>query len=157
MPPLEQGKTPPALHFAQVNEKDGFFLTGRNADSIERATELLDDLLPRLIQVENLHEHGEPQKERHRALGEAQEDERDGPQVAQAHVVDVEARSPEHGGQDEHDRGLDDPSLQELAEPGDEEARERGDDVAAGSRSCHVGLLVLDRWGRAVVRGRDAR
>jgi len=27
--PLEQGKTPPALHFAQVNEKDGFFLVGR--------------------------------------------------------------------------------------------------------------------------------
>ena len=30
--PLEQGKTPPALHFAQINEKDGFFLTGRSAD-----------------------------------------------------------------------------------------------------------------------------
>jgi NitT/TauT family transport system substrate-binding protein len=30
--PLEQGKIPPALHFAQVNEKDGFFLTGRGAD-----------------------------------------------------------------------------------------------------------------------------
>jgi NitT/TauT family transport system substrate-binding protein len=30
--PLEQGKTPPALHFAQVNEKDGFFLTGRRAE-----------------------------------------------------------------------------------------------------------------------------
>jgi NitT/TauT family transport system substrate-binding protein len=30
--PLEQGKIPPALHFAQVNEKDGFFLTGRSAD-----------------------------------------------------------------------------------------------------------------------------
>jgi len=30
--PLEQGKTPPALHFAQVNEKDGFFLTGRGAE-----------------------------------------------------------------------------------------------------------------------------
>jgi NitT/TauT family transport system substrate-binding protein len=29
---LEQGKTPPAVHFAQVNEKDGFFLTGRSAD-----------------------------------------------------------------------------------------------------------------------------
>jgi NitT/TauT family transport system substrate-binding protein len=27
--PLEQGKVPPALHFAQINEKDGFFLTGR--------------------------------------------------------------------------------------------------------------------------------
>ena len=26
---LEQGKTPPALHFAQVNERDGFFLAGR--------------------------------------------------------------------------------------------------------------------------------
>lgn len=30
--PLEQGKTPPALHFAQINEKDGFFLTGRSPD-----------------------------------------------------------------------------------------------------------------------------
>lgn len=29
---LEQGKTPPALHFAQVNEKDGFFLVGREAE-----------------------------------------------------------------------------------------------------------------------------
>jgi NitT/TauT family transport system substrate-binding protein len=27
--PLEQGKPPPALHFAQINEKDGFFLVGR--------------------------------------------------------------------------------------------------------------------------------
>jgi NitT/TauT family transport system substrate-binding protein len=31
--PLEQGKVPPALHFAQINEKDGFFLTGRTADA----------------------------------------------------------------------------------------------------------------------------
>ena len=30
--PLEQGKKPPAVHFAQINEKDGFFLTGRNPD-----------------------------------------------------------------------------------------------------------------------------
>jgi NitT/TauT family transport system substrate-binding protein len=30
--PLEQGKAPPALHFAQVNEKDGFFLVGRGAE-----------------------------------------------------------------------------------------------------------------------------
>lgn len=30
--PLEQGKQPPALHFAQINEKDGFFLAGRSAD-----------------------------------------------------------------------------------------------------------------------------
>jgi NitT/TauT family transport system substrate-binding protein len=30
---LEQGKTPPALHFAQINEKDGFFLTGRSPDA----------------------------------------------------------------------------------------------------------------------------
>ena len=30
--PLEQGKQPPTVHFAQINEKDGFFLTGRNAD-----------------------------------------------------------------------------------------------------------------------------
>lgn len=30
--PLEQGKQPPAVHFAQINERDGFFLTGRSAD-----------------------------------------------------------------------------------------------------------------------------
>ena len=30
--PLEQGKAPPAVHFAQINEMDGFFLTGRAAD-----------------------------------------------------------------------------------------------------------------------------
>jgi NitT/TauT family transport system substrate-binding protein len=30
--PLEQGKTSPTLHFAQINEKDGFFLTGRSSD-----------------------------------------------------------------------------------------------------------------------------
>jgi NitT/TauT family transport system substrate-binding protein len=30
--PLEQGKEPPALHFAQINEKDGFFLAGRRPD-----------------------------------------------------------------------------------------------------------------------------
>jgi NitT/TauT family transport system substrate-binding protein len=27
--PLEQGKAPPALHFAQINEMDGFYLLGR--------------------------------------------------------------------------------------------------------------------------------
>jgi NitT/TauT family transport system substrate-binding protein len=31
--PLEQGKTPPVVHFAQINEKDGFFLTGRAPDA----------------------------------------------------------------------------------------------------------------------------
>ena len=30
--PLEQGKTPPVLHFAQINERDGFFLAGRMAE-----------------------------------------------------------------------------------------------------------------------------
>ena len=30
---LNKGETPSALHFAQVNEMDGFFLTGREADS----------------------------------------------------------------------------------------------------------------------------
>ena len=30
--PLEQGKSPPALHFAQVNEMDGFFLIGRKPE-----------------------------------------------------------------------------------------------------------------------------
>jgi len=30
--PLEKGQAPPAVHFAQINEKDGFFLTGRSPD-----------------------------------------------------------------------------------------------------------------------------
>jgi NitT/TauT family transport system substrate-binding protein len=30
--PLNEGRTPPAVHFAQVNEMDGFFLTGRKPD-----------------------------------------------------------------------------------------------------------------------------
>lgn len=30
--PLNEGREPPAVHFAQVNEMDGFFLTGRDAD-----------------------------------------------------------------------------------------------------------------------------
>ena len=30
--PLDRGETPPAVHFAQVNEMDGFFLSGRKAD-----------------------------------------------------------------------------------------------------------------------------
>jgi NitT/TauT family transport system substrate-binding protein len=30
--PLEKGQAPPAVHFAQINEKDGFFLTGRASD-----------------------------------------------------------------------------------------------------------------------------
>jgi len=30
--PLAEGRTPPAVHFAQVNEMDGFFLTARKSD-----------------------------------------------------------------------------------------------------------------------------
>ncbi len=30
--PLEKGRLPPALHFAQINEEDGFFLTARAPD-----------------------------------------------------------------------------------------------------------------------------
>src|SRR3954463_9595812 len=29
---LNKGETPPAVHFAQINEMDGFFLTGRETD-----------------------------------------------------------------------------------------------------------------------------
>ena len=32
--PLEKGQTPPAVHFAQINEKDGFFLTARRPDPV---------------------------------------------------------------------------------------------------------------------------
>jgi NitT/TauT family transport system substrate-binding protein len=31
--PLEKGQKPPAVHFAQINEKDGFFIAGRQADT----------------------------------------------------------------------------------------------------------------------------
>jgi NitT/TauT family transport system substrate-binding protein len=31
--PLEKGQMPPAVHFAQINEKDGFFLTARSPDA----------------------------------------------------------------------------------------------------------------------------
>ncbi len=31
--PLEKGQPPPAVHFAQINEKDGFFLTARRPDA----------------------------------------------------------------------------------------------------------------------------
>jgi len=31
--PLEQGKRPPVAHFAQINEKDGFFLAGRSPEA----------------------------------------------------------------------------------------------------------------------------
>jgi NitT/TauT family transport system substrate-binding protein len=31
--PLAEGRTPPAVHFAQVNEMDGFFLTARKPDA----------------------------------------------------------------------------------------------------------------------------
>lgn len=31
--PLNKGETPPAVHFAQINEMDGFFITGRQADA----------------------------------------------------------------------------------------------------------------------------
>ncbi|MGB5079503.1 MAG: ABC transporter substrate-binding protein [Burkholderiales bacterium] len=34
--PLEKGEAPPVAHFAQVNEKDGFFLTARRPDSAFR-------------------------------------------------------------------------------------------------------------------------
>ena len=30
--PLEKGQLPPAVHFAQINEKDGFFIAARKAD-----------------------------------------------------------------------------------------------------------------------------
>lgn len=31
--PLERGETPPAVHFAQINEMDGFFITAREPDA----------------------------------------------------------------------------------------------------------------------------
>src|SRR5439155_129485 len=34
--PLEKGQRPPAVHFAQINEKDGFFLTARAPDTAKR-------------------------------------------------------------------------------------------------------------------------
>jgi NitT/TauT family transport system substrate-binding protein len=48
---LEQGKTPPALHFAQINEMDGFFLVGRRPEP--------DFRWERLAGREVLVDHGE--------------------------------------------------------------------------------------------------
>jgi NitT/TauT family transport system substrate-binding protein len=31
--PLEQGQPPPTVHFAQINERDGFFISSRQADA----------------------------------------------------------------------------------------------------------------------------
>ena len=31
--PLLRGETPPAVHFAQINERDGFFLVGRDHEA----------------------------------------------------------------------------------------------------------------------------
>jgi NitT/TauT family transport system substrate-binding protein len=31
--PLEQGQQPPTVHFAQINERDGFFIAARHADA----------------------------------------------------------------------------------------------------------------------------
>ena len=31
--PLEQGQSPPTVHFAQINERDGFLIAGRRADA----------------------------------------------------------------------------------------------------------------------------
>lgn len=39
---LEQGRKPPALHFAQINEKDGFFLVGRKPEPDFRWERLKD-------------------------------------------------------------------------------------------------------------------
>lgn len=38
--PLEQGRTPPAVHFAQINEMDGFFLVGRKPEPGFKWTDL---------------------------------------------------------------------------------------------------------------------
>jgi NitT/TauT family transport system substrate-binding protein len=40
--PLEKGQAPPAVHFAQINEMDGFFLTGRAPDPSFSWAELRD-------------------------------------------------------------------------------------------------------------------
>jgi hypothetical protein len=31
--PLEQGQQPPTVHFAQINERDGFLIAGRHPDA----------------------------------------------------------------------------------------------------------------------------
>ena len=38
--PLEKGQAPPVVHFAQINEMDGFFLTARAPDPAFRCTSM---------------------------------------------------------------------------------------------------------------------
>ena len=39
--PLEQGQQPPTVHFAQINERDGFLIAGRHPDPAFAWTKLL--------------------------------------------------------------------------------------------------------------------
>jgi hypothetical protein len=50
----------------------------------------------------------------------------------------TQQEKPEHAGQDEHDDGLEEPALEELAQSRYEEAAERGDDIPSRSLSSPV-------------------
>ena len=48
---LENGRQPAAINFAQVNEMDGFFISGRDADGNERNWR--NDIATRLLELQN--------------------------------------------------------------------------------------------------------
>ena len=50
----------------------------------------------------------------------------------------TQQEKPEYAGQDEHDDGLEEPALEELAQSRYEEAAECGDDIPSSSLSSHV-------------------
>jgi hypothetical protein len=50
----------------------------------------------------------------------------------------TQQKKPEYAGQDEHDDGLEEPALEELAQSRYEEAAERGDNIPSRSLPSHV-------------------
>jgi hypothetical protein len=50
----------------------------------------------------------------------------------------TQQKKPEYAGEDEHDAGLEEPALEELAQSRYEETTKRGDDIPSRSLSSHV-------------------
>jgi NitT/TauT family transport system substrate-binding protein len=70
--PLEKGQAPPALHFAQINEKDGFFLTGLDYAAIKALNVPSDrmDQAFRKGEGDYIHQQGPaPQQLEHDGVG----------------------------------------------------------------------------------------
>ena len=59
-PPLERGEQPPVVHFAQINERDGFFVVGRRAEPDFSWRGLIDKtvLVDHALQPLTMFKHG---------------------------------------------------------------------------------------------------